>query len=411
MIGTLSKKSLVLSIALLGLLSYGILVAQAATPVVGQASVTKTGSGATNETIVMPVFDIGAATVASCEFSLDGGLTWTSGGQSYFKSSAAGKYCEFKNVNVSFFSNPDLIRMRIINSDQSLALNPLPVIVDAAAPEITITAPLPEAFTDDAPTLSVKTNEASTCSGKLDEGVMVPLTSTGGLLHSTTYTNVTNGTHRLTVECSDWLGNKSTKAVTFSVAPLFKDTVDHWGLPYITALKKKCTGIEGYRDEAGNLLYEFRPNGPMNRAELVTTLVRCAYGYQSAPTVAPFPDVSVSEYYAGYVAKAKELGWISGYANGTFRPGNSVTRAEALKIILLSQFADSEISDGDTIISFIDVEQFWYRRFVFFAVSRGFADGLKDAGGNLTGYFKPEAAITRAEVAKIVALAKGWVQE
>lgn len=411
MTGTLSRKTILLSSSALILLAYGMLTAQAATPIVGQASVTRTGSGATNETIVMPVFDIGATTVSSCEFSLDGGLTWTSGGQANFKSSAAGKYCEFKNVNVSNFSNPDLVRMRIINSDLSLALNPLPVIVDGAAPGIAIQEPSSESFEDDAPSLSVKTNETATCSGKLDEGVIVPLTSTGGLLHSASYSNVSNGSHTLSVECTDWLGNKSAKSVKFSVAPLFKDTVDHWGLAYVAALKKKCTGVEGYRDAAGNLLHEFRPNSSMNRAELVTILVRCAYGYQQVPTVSPFTDVPVSEYYAGYVVKAKELGWISGYANGTFRPGNSVTRAEALKIILLSQFADSEISDGDTIISFIDVEQSWYRRFVFFAVSRGFADGLKDAGGNLTGYFKPEAAITRAEVAKIVALAKGWVQK
>lgn len=409
MIGTLSRRSFLLASSVIALLAYGMLSAQAAAPLVGQASVTRTGSGATNEAIVMPVFDIGAATVSACEFSLDGGLTWASGGQANFKTSAAGKYCEFKGLNVSHFSDPNQIRMRVINSDQSLALNPLPVIVDIGAPTITILEPQDSESSDSAPVVSVKTNEAAKCTARLDEGVMAPLTSTGGLLHSTSYSDLANGSHTIGVECSDWLGNTTSKAVKFSVGPLFKDTVDHWGLSYITALKKKCTGIEGYRDAQGTLLSEFRPNGPMNRAELVTTLVRCAYGLQEVPSVAPFPDVSVGEYYAGYVAKAKELGWIGGYADGTFRPGNAVTRAEALKIILLSQFADSEIDDGETIISFIDVDPGWYRRFVFFAVSRGFADGLKDAGGNLTGYFKPEAAITRAEVAKIVALAKGWV--
>ena len=55
-----------------------------------------------------------------------------------------------------------------------------------------------------------------------------------------------------------------------------------------------------------------------------------------APAGSVFPDVPDQSWYAGYVAKLAGSGVISGYDDGSFRPENSVTWGQALKLILLA---------------------------------------------------------------------------
>ena len=47
-----------------------------------------------------------------------------------------------------------------------------------------------------------------------------------------------------------------------------------------------------------------------------------------------FPDVTGSFWFVPYVCAAKQLGIVSGYPDGTFKPANSVNYAEALKILV-----------------------------------------------------------------------------
>ena len=45
-----------------------------------------------------------------------------------------------------------------------------------------------------------------------------------------------------------------------------------------------------------------------------------------------FKDNKVITWSAPYIAKAVELGFVSGYEDGTFKPQKDITRAEAFKI-------------------------------------------------------------------------------
>ncbi|WP_130862546.1 S-layer homology domain-containing protein [Bacilliculturomica massiliensis] len=91
----------------------------------------------------------------------------------------------------------------------------------------------------------------------------------------------------------------------------------------------------------------------------------------------------------------KGSGYIEGYADGTFRPDNNMTRAEVATVLAkLSKGFDSEKSyTGD----FTDVGSDWYRDFVNYAASNNIFSGYKD------GSFRPDNRITRAEFAACLA--------
>ena len=89
--------------------------------------------------------------------------------------------------------------------------------------------------------------------------------------------------------------------------------------------------IRGYTDGS------FRPDAPVNRAEalkilLLATGVEPIGGYFINLT---FSDTSDKAWYAPYVQDALELDLVRGYEDGTFRPEQSITRAEAAKIVYL----------------------------------------------------------------------------
>lgn len=75
----------------------------------------------------------------------------------------------------------------------------------------------------------------------------------------------------------------------------------------------------------------------INRAEVTKILVE-------GNDVTPDPliynncfDDVVDDWYAPYVCYAKEQGWVQGYADGNFKPAQTILRSEVLKLILVSQ--------------------------------------------------------------------------
>jgi len=114
-------------------------------------------------------------------------------------------------------------------------------------------------------------------------------------------------------------------------APVFPDTAGVANEAVIARLKTLGI-VKG--DDLGN----FNPNNPITRAEFTTMVVRMlgletAASYVATPTA--FPDVTAASAWAyGYINIAVGRGLIKGYEDGTFRPGNNVTQAEALTILL-----------------------------------------------------------------------------
>lgn len=71
----------------------------------------------------------------------------------------------------------------------------------------------------------------------------------------------------------------------------------------------------------------FAPDRPITRAEFAATAVRLMG--QSGAWDGGFPDVEQGDWFYPEVMTAAGRGWITGYGDGTFRPGAPISRAEA----------------------------------------------------------------------------------
>ncbi|MFA5829357.1 MAG: S-layer homology domain-containing protein [Candidatus Gracilibacteria bacterium] len=169
----------------------------------------------------------------------------------------------------------------------------------------------------------------------------------------------------------------------------FLDIATHWAKDYIVKLFIK--GVV-----QGRTATSYVPDGLLTRAEMVK-IALLTFGFKIDDTKKQsFIDVSATHWAASYLALAKTEGIVGGYTDGTFHPDTSITRVEALKILLAA--AKKNIV-GAAAASFVDVDQeAWYANYVNYAFANKVVSG-KDAT-----HFDPSANITRAEMAKIAIL-------
>ena len=134
------------------------------------------------------------------------------------------------------------------------------------------------------------------------------------------------------------------------------------------------------------------PDSAITRAETAEIIYRLleASDY-AAPLTSPFPDVGSNEWYTQSISYLASIGIVIGYLDGTFRPDNSITRAEFAKMI--AGFDHLEQVDYN---AFPDVEGHWAVGYINSAATKGWVAGYPD------GTFRPENNITRAEVITII---------
>lgn len=157
---------------------------------------------------------------------------------------------------------------------------------------------------------------------------------------------------------------------------------------------KNFPAIDYLYDEEVLAGYEdgsFKPDNTVNRAELLKILVE---GQGITPDKNTykncFPDVT-TEWYAKYVCYAKEEGWVGGYPDGTFRPADSVNKVEALKMLLNSQEIDTDTPDEKPFTD-VAVDE-WFAPYVATAQYLGLLEE--------TGYsFSPDSDRSRAGIAE-----------
>ncbi|MFA7277838.1 MAG: S-layer homology domain-containing protein [Candidatus Gracilibacteria bacterium] len=144
--------------------------------------------------------------------------------------------------------------------------------------------------------------------------------------------------------------------------------------------------IKGYDDGT------FKPNKTISRGELLKILVGGAGYIKPDATIYHdcFPDVK-SDWYAPYICFAKEKGWVNGYDDNMFRPEKAISKVEAIKMLMGSEFPPALNAASQT-SKYLDVDfKKWYGQYMFPAE----AMKILDFGGM---YYYPESFITRGEI-------------
>lgn len=137
-----------------------------------------------------------------------------------------------------------------------------------------------------------------------------------------------------------------------------------------------------------------KPNNSISRAETATMLYRLLTDERRDAihtTSNPFTDVSVNAWYNEPVSTMANGKYIMGYTDGTFGGQNEISRAEF--VAMLTRFVD--VKKGS--FSFTDVpKNHWAYDCIATATQAGWIKGYTD------GTFKPDQSITRAEAVSII---------
>ena len=157
---------------------------------------------------------------------------------------------------------------------------------------------------------------------------------------------------------------------TFPVMAGCQDINGHWAKPQIEYLMAQKI-INGYPDNT------FKPENPISRAEFIV-ITNKAFNFSDS-TAINYSDVNPTDWFAADIARAKAARYISGYEDGTMKPDQQISRQEAASIvarILALKSADTtatlqRFSDNETIAN-------WSRDSIAAMVENGYLKGYPD---------------------------------
>ena len=178
------------------------------------------------------------------------------------------------------------------------------------------------------------------------------------------------------------------------------NTEDHYA--YIIGYPKDYRTGEPTDDES---LWPVEPQGDITRAEVATLFFRMLTDDardRNWSQTNNFTDVPATEWYNNAISTLANMGILSGDPDGSFRPDDSITRAEFTKIAVSFFEVTGDYVDG----TYSDIPaNAWYADFIDAAVDLGLIEGYPD------GTIRPQASITRAEACTIVNRTLGRVPD
>ena len=142
--------------------------------------------------------------------------------------------------------------------------------------------------------------------------------------------------------------------------------------------------MEGFADGS------FKPEGTVNRAQLVTTLWRLA-GKPEITADAPFTDVPDGKWYTDAVRWAAAAGITEGTGKGRFNPGGNVTREQLVTFFF--RFAGRPATAGADFADQAEIAD-WAAAAARWANAAGVMTGVG------AGRFDPKTEASRAVLAQ-----------
>ena len=208
------------------------------------------------------------------------------------------------------------------------------------------------------------------------------------------FPDVSNGTYTLLEKSAPkgYVASDETYTLTVSDSRITMNGKDYTPVTFVNRKAAELNRTDHLAFLSGYANGTFEPDRNMTRAEVTTMFARLLAEKMAADQTYSntFSDVAKSHWAANYIGYMQQFGIITGYADGSFRPDASVTRAEFAAIA--SRF--EKLTEGTK--SFSDVpSSHWAAKYINFAATRGWVNGYAD------GTFRPNNSITRAEVAAV----------
>jgi hypothetical protein len=142
--------------------------------------------------------------------------------------------------------------------------------------------------------------------------------------------------------------------------------------------------INGYADGL------FRPDSPVTRAEMAAILSRVMERGDIMEDMV-YNDVQPGYWAKEAISKVTKMGLMNGYADGSFRGDQPITRAEMAELVARVTGNVAETGAG-----FADIAGHWAQSSILRAQAAGILNGYPD------GTFRPDRPVTRAEAVTIV---------
>lgn len=139
----------------------------------------------------------------------------------------------------------------------------------------------------------------------------------------------------------------------------------------------------------------FRPGGQVTRAQLAAMLIRAKGTKLDSEAKQQFRDVPPQHWAYREITSAKAQGIISGYPDGTFAPNQPVTREQIAAMIVRAFPVEATLTER----SFTDIRQSWAKDNIISLARAGIIGGYPD------NTFAPKKTVTRAEVSVILSRA------
>lgn len=187
-----------------------------------------------------------------------------------------------------------------------------------------------------------------------------------------------------------------------TVTQAFSDVSGHKFLYYISDLYYDNI-VSGYSDG------RFYPDRHVSRDQMSKFIVN-AFELPIKTNCAAFPDVPSSNQFYSYIMTLKCNGIVSGYSDGTYKPGNFVTRGEVTKFVVETmKYREMEITLLSS--SFPDVTSTNpFSGYIGYLTSQKVNDE-QIIGGYSDGTYKPSSLLDRGQMSKIISNSRAlWKQ-
>ncbi|MNI64454.1 Endo-1,4-beta-xylanase A precursor [compost metagenome] len=186
--------------------------------------------------------------------------------------------------------------------------------------------------------------------------------------------------------------NQNGRYTVVKLNRTFADLEGHWAKGDIELMSNKLV-INGTGDGT------FVPDQSITRAEFAVLISR-ALGLPTESVTGDFSDVSETDWYAGAVQAASEMGIIQGLGDGTFQPNALITREQAAAMILRAAAISGKApaATGITLEQFSDSSS--VSSWATHSIKQAVASGLIQ--GETSDRFAPKSKVNRAQTAVIL---------